>query len=164
VNSFDIFLFFYLFISIIMELTVLWSALAIWLAGAWVTVWEALIAKKSLDVFWKNPDLGPSIKPLTILWVALTESAAIYWLVVALLILFTEWLTGIQGISAGLSIGLVWLFAWLCEGWIVVQALDSILRNPTLESEIKSNMILYIALVESAAIYALVTALLILFS
>jgi F0F1-type ATP synthase membrane subunit c/vacuolar-type H+-ATPase subunit K len=38
------------------------------------------------------------------------------------------------------------------------------LRNPEVEPEIKSNMILFIALVESAAIYALVVSLLILFA
>jgi F-type H+-transporting ATPase subunit c len=147
-----------------MELTVLWAALAIGLAGAGVTAWEALIAKKSLEVLGKNPELWPTIKPLTILGIALTESAAIYWLVTGLLIIFTPWITGIQGIAAGLSIGLVWMLAWLCEWWVAVQALDSILRNPSIESEIKSNMILYIALVESAAIYALVVSLLILFA
>jgi F-type H+-transporting ATPase subunit c len=147
-----------------MDFATIWSALAIGLAGAWVTIWEALIAKKSLDVLWKNPDLGPTIKPLTILGIALTESAAIYWLVVWLLIIFTEWVTWMQGLAAWLSIGLVWFFAWLCEGWVAVQALDSILRNPALEWEIKSNMILYIALVESAAIYSLVISLLILFA
>lgn len=147
-----------------MEFAVLWAALAIGLAGAWVTAGEALIAKKSLEVLWKNPNLAATIKPLTILGIALTESAAIYGLVTGLLIIFTAWISSMQGLAAGLSIGIVWCFAWLCEGWVAVQALDSILRNPEIEGEIKSNMILYIALVESAAIYALVVSLLILFA
>jgi F-type H+-transporting ATPase subunit c len=117
-----------------------------------------------LDVLGKNPDLGSTIKPLTILGIALTESAAIYGLVVGLLIIFTAGVSDMQGLAAGLSIGLVGFFAGLCEGWVAVQALDSILRNPSIESDIKSNMILFIALVESAAIYALVISLLILFA
>jgi F-type H+-transporting ATPase subunit c len=147
-----------------MDFAVIWAALAIGLAWLWVSLGEWLIAKKSLEVLWKNPDLGPTIKPLTILGIALTESAAIYGLVIWLLIIFTDWLTSAQWIAAGLSIGLVWFSAWLGEGWVAAQALESILRNPEIEAEIKSNMILYIALVESAAIYSLVISLLILFA
>lgn len=147
-----------------MDFAVIGAALAIGLAGFWVSLGEGLIAKKSLDVLGKNPDLGPTVKPLTILGIALTESAAIYGLVVGLLIIFTEWLTSAQWIAAGLSIGLVGFSAGLGEGWVAAQALESILRNPEIEAEIKSNMILFIALVESAAIYALVVSLLILFA
>ncbi len=147
-----------------MELTVLWAALAIWLAWLWVSLWEGLIAKKSIEVFGKNPDLWWVLKPLTILGIALTESAAIYGLVVALLIMFAWDFTTAQGIAAGLSIGLVGFSAGLGEGWVAAQALESILRNPEVQWEIRSNMILYIAMVESAAIYALVVSLLILFA
>lgn len=156
--------FFYLYICIIMDFAVIWAALAIGLAGLWVSLGEGIIAKKSLEVLGKNPDLWPTIKPLTILGIALTESAAIYGLVVWLLIIFTDGLTSAQGIAAGLSIWLVWFSAGLGEGWVAAQALESILRNPEVEPEIKSNMILFIALVESAAIYALVVSLLILFA
>lgn len=145
-----------------MDLTVLGAALAIGLSGLGVTIGEALIGKESLDVLSKNPDLSKSLKSMTILGIALAESAAIYGLVVALLILFVDVSAG-QAIAAGLSIGLVGFAAGLCEWWIVKQALQSYLRNPAIEGEIKSNMILYVAMVESAAIYALVVALLILF-
>jgi F-type H+-transporting ATPase subunit c len=147
-----------------MDFAIIWAALAIGLAWLWVSLGEGIIAKKSLEVLGKNPDLGPTIRPLTILGIALTESAAIYGLVVWLLIIFTDWLTSAQGIAAWLSIWLVGFSAWLGEGWVAAQALESILRNPEIEPEIKSNMILYIALVESAAIYALVVSLLILFA
>jgi F-type H+-transporting ATPase subunit c len=49
-----------------------------------------MIAKKSLDVLGKNPSLAGVLKSLTILGIALVESAAIYGLVVGLLILFTS--------------------------------------------------------------------------
>lgn len=145
-----------------MELTTLWAALAIWLSGLGVALWEALIAKESLEVLGKNPDLSKTIKSMSILGIALTESAAIYWLVVALLILFVD-VWPMQAVAAGLAIGLAWFGAGLWEWWIVKQALQSYLRNPAVENEIKSSMILYVAMTESAAIYALVVALLILF-
>lgn len=143
---------------------VLGAGLAIGLAWLWVSLGEGLIGKKSLEVLGKNPELWATLRPITILGIALTESAAIYGLVVGLLIIFTEGLTATQGISAWLSIWLAWLAAGIGEGWIAAQALESIFRNPLAENEIKSNMILYIALVESAAIYALVVSLLILFT
>lgn len=147
-----------------MDFAIVWAALSIGIAWLWVTLGEWLIAKKSLDVLWKNPDLWPVFKPLTILWIALTESAAIYWLVIGLLILFAGDFSSAQWIAAWLSIGLAWFAAWLWEWWVAAQALESILRNPDAQWEIRSNMILYIAMVESAAIYALVISLLILFA
>lgn len=147
-----------------MDFVVLWSALAVVLTGIGATIGEAMVAKDSLDVLGKNPNLAGTLKSLTILGIALVESAAIYWLVVALLILFTDGVTSMQAIAAGASIGGVGLFTCLFEAKVVQQALNSILRNPAIEGEVRSNMILFVALVESAAIYALVTALLILFS
>lgn len=101
---------------------------------------------------------------MTILGIALVESAAIYGLVVALLILFTAGISATQGIIAGSIIGAVGVFTCLCESWIVQSAIDGVLRNPEIEGEIRGNMILFVALVESAAIYALVTSLLIIFA
>lgn len=159
-SSFVVFYLFY----IIMSFTALWALLAVVLTGLGATIGEAWIGVKSLDVFSKNPNLWGNLRSLTILGIALVESAAIYGLVVALLILFTTDITWVQAVAAGGTIGGVWVFTCLYEAKVVVQALDSILRNPEIEGEIRSNMILYVALVESAAIYALVTALLILFS
>lgn len=104
------------------------------------------------------------MKSLTILGIALVESAAIYGLVVGLLILFTSGIAVEQAIIAGSIIGAVGVFTCVYEARIVTQALDSILRNPEVEGEVRSNMILFVALVESAAIYALVTSLLIIFA
>lgn len=147
-----------------MTFTALGALLAVVLTGLWATIWEAWIWVKSLDVFGKNPSLWGNLRSLTILGIALVESAAIYGLVVALLILFTTDITWVQALAAWGTIWGVWVFTCLYEAKVVVQALDSILRNPEIEGEIRSNMILYVALVESAAIYALVTSLLILFS
>ena len=55
------------------------AGLAIGLAGIWVGIGEWLIAQKSLEIMWKNPDMSWSFLVLTILGIALTESAAIYW-------------------------------------------------------------------------------------
>lgn len=147
-----------------MDLSLLWAALAIWLAWLWVTIGEWLVAKTSIEALWKNPELWATLRKITILGIALVESAAIYWLIIALLITFTDGIEAWQAIAAGLAIGLPWFGAWLGEGRVVSSALKSVLRNPSAEKDILGNMILYIALVESAAIYGLIMSLLILFT
>lgn len=156
-------IYFIYYISI-MNLALLWALLAVVPTGIGATIGEALIGKKSLDTLAKNPNLAAGLKGMTILGIALVESAAIYGLVVALLILFTAGISAEQGIIAGWIIWAVGVFTCLCESWIVQQAIDGVLRNPEIESEIRGNMILFVALVESAAIYALVTSLLIIFA
>ena len=63
------------------------AALAIGLAWLGVIIWESLIAKKSLETMGKNPELSGFLTILTILGIALVESAAIYGLVIAFNIL-----------------------------------------------------------------------------
>lgn len=63
-----------------------------------------------------------------------------------------------QAIAAGLAVGLPGLAAGLMEGHVAKQALASIYRNPAMKTNILVYMILFIALVESAAIYGLVLA------
>lgn len=139
------------------------AALAIGLTWLGVTFGEAIVAKESLDVLGKNPDLSPVLKKITILGIALVESAAIYGLIVALLIAFADNITVWTAIASGLAIGIPWFAAGWGEGLIVKSALGAILRNPGAEKEIMNNMILFIALVESAAIYGLIVSLLILY-
>jgi F-type H+-transporting ATPase subunit c len=49
-----------------------------------------MVASASLDAMGKNPDLEPTLKRITIIGIALVESAAIYGLLIAILILYTE--------------------------------------------------------------------------
>lgn len=98
-----------------MDLHVLGAGLAIGIAGLGVTLGEGLVAKKSLDILGKNPDLAPVLRKVTILGIALVESAAIYGLIIALLILFSDNLDAWRGIAAGLAIGLTGFGAGLGE-------------------------------------------------
>jgi len=137
----------------------LWAGLAIGLTWIWIAIWEWLIAKKSIDLMWKNPAMISFFLTATVLWIALDESSAIYWLIVAMNIL-DQWtaISAAKAISAGLAIGLPWLAVALAESWIIVQSLDAINRNPEIKIKIMSFMVLFVALVESAAIYWLIIA------
>lgn len=109
----------------------------------------------------KNPDMSGQFLVLTILGIALTESAAIYGLIVALQIVGAdpETVSGMAAIGAGLAVGAAGAGSGLGEGLLVAGAMDSIHRNPAIKGKIMTFMILFLALVESAAIYGLVVAL-----
>lgn len=145
------------------ELPFLYAALAVGIVWLVVTFSEARVAKTSIDAVGKNPELGGELKGLTILGIALVESAAIYALLVGILITFTDGVSATKALSAMFAVVLPGMLAGLGEASIVVASIKAIMRNPTAASDIRSNMIIFIALVESAAIYGLVTALLILF-
>ena len=49
------------------------------------------------------------------------------------------------------------------EAWVCVKSVDGMARNPEMYSKLRTNMILACALVETTAIYALLTAILIIF-
>jgi F-type H+-transporting ATPase subunit c len=49
------------------------------------------------------------------------------------------------------------------EAWVCVKTVDGMSRNPEMYSKLRANMILACALVETTAIYALLTAILIIF-
>ena len=79
------------------------------MAGLGVTLGEAWVAKTAVEAQGKNPELAPTLRSLTILGLALVESAAIYGLVVMILILQkagADGFTAGQAMGAALAIGL----------------------------------------------------------
>jgi len=138
------------------------AGLAIGLAWLGVGIGEGIVAKQSLEIMGKNPEMTGTFLVLTILGIALTESAAIYGLIVALQILGTDPETvtnGAKMIGAGLAVGAAGCGSGLWEGLLVAGAMQAILRNPEMKWKIMTFMILFLALVESSAIYGLVVAL-----
>jgi len=140
-------------------INLLWAWFAIWLVWLCVSVAELKIAKKSVELLGKNPDLSWSLMVFTILGIALVESAAIYALIVSLQMIDADSLVMSQVIGAALAIWLAWASVSLAEWWVVENALDALNRNPEAKGKIMTFMILFVALVESAAIYGLIVAL-----
>jgi V/A-type H+-transporting ATPase subunit K len=134
--------------------------LAIGLAGLGVGIGEGMVAKKSLESMGKNPDMSNYFLVLTILGIALVESAAIYGLIIAFQIMAIDpgaiepW----RAVAAGCAIGFAGLGAGIGEGMLVSGAMDATLRNPEMKTKIMTFMILFLALVESVAIYGLIIA------
>ena len=141
-----------------MDIVTLWSALAIWLSWLWVALGQWLLAKTSIEILGKNPKLESSLRVFTILWIALVESAAIYWFIVAFQILWNDSMTTSQSIWAWLAVWITAFWAWFWEWKLVSGAMTALTTNPENKNMILQFMILFIALVESAAIYGLVVA------
>ncbi len=70
-------------------------------------------------------------------------------------------LKGIYALSAALAIGIAAAAGAIAMGMAISKAMDAIARQPEAESKIKSNLILGIVFIETAIIYALVIAILI---
>lgn len=139
-------------------LNYVWPWLAVWLAWVWVAIWQWILAKKAMEVIWKTPSMATFYLTVTILWIALVESAVIYWLVVAFQLLWTEWLGLYSSIWAWLAIWLAWFWAWWWEGQLIAWALTAMNRNPEIKWKIMTFMVLFVALVEVTAIYGLIVS------
>lgn len=95
------------------ELPFLYAALAVGIVGLVVTFSEARVAKTSIDTVGKNPELNGELKGLTILGIALVESAAIYALLVGILITFTDGVSAMKAMSAMFAVVLPGILAGL---------------------------------------------------
>ncbi len=142
-----------------MELqNLVWAGLAVWLSGIWVAIGQWILAKSSVEVMWKKKDMISFFLTITILWIALVESAVIYWLIIAFQLIGKEWLTWIASIWVWCAIWFTGLWAWYWEWKLISGALKAMEENPKIKWKLMTFMILFVALIESAAIYGLVIA------
>jgi len=139
-------------------LNFVWPGLAVWLAWIWVAIGQWILAKKAMEVMGKNPNMATFYLTVTILGIALLESAVIYWLVIAFQLLNMEAFPLYNSIWAWLAIWLAWLWAWIWEWQLIAWALSAMNRNPAIKGKIMTFMVLFVALVEVTAIYGLIIA------
>jgi F-type H+-transporting ATPase subunit c len=79
-------------------------------------------------------------------------------LIVAFQILGTTNISRETSLGAGLTVGIPAMIVGLIEGNIARNAMDAVLRNPEARTKIMVSMIIFIALIESCAIYGLIIA------
>ncbi len=70
-------------------------------------------------------------------------------------------LKGIYALSAAIAIGLAAAAGAFAMGMVIAKALEGIARQPEAEGKIKSSLILGLVFIETAIIYALIIAILI---
>ncbi len=136
----------------------LWAWLAIWLAWLWVGIGRWYLSEGALEVMWRNPKMISFLLTVSILWVALVESAAIYALIISFQILSIDWLSWIAAVWAWLAIWLAWLGAWVWEWLLIKWAIEWMNSNPEAKWKMLTFMVLFVALVEVVAIYWMIIA------
>lgn len=135
------------------------AALAVGIAGVGVTLGEAGVARIAIQEIGKSPRLSNTMLVYTVLGIALVETGVIYGLVVAFSIFGAPEAVAWNLIAAGLLIGVAGGIAGYAEGKVVCAALEAVNRNPEIKGKILQYMVLFVALVETAAIYALTVSL-----
>lgn len=141
-----------------MEISSLWSAFAIWFAALWVALGQGFFIYKAMKLIWKDPKLSGFFLTLTILGIALVESAAIYGLVVAYKLLSVEFVSGLAAIGPWLAIWLTGFWAWIWEWMLIQSAFVAINKAPDERNKIMTYMILFVALIETSAIYGIIVS------
>lgn len=139
-------------------LNYVWPGLAVWLAWVWVAIWQWILAKRAMEVIGKTPAMITFYLTVTILGIALVESAVIYGLVVAFQLIGADSIPLWTSVWAWLAIWLAWLGAWIWEWQLIAWALSAMDRNPQIKGKIMTFMVLFVALVEVTAIYWLIIA------
>ncbi len=127
----------------------------------WAAFWEVMIAAATMNSILRNPDMKGKLMTFMILFIALDETVAIYWLIVALQILGVDSASMTDPhmfISAALSVWLPWIAVGIWEWYVAKTAVENMWKNPEISSILMVLTILWMALVESAAIYWLVVA------
>lgn len=75
----------------------------------------------------------------------------------------TEQTKGDKALAAGIAIGLAAAFGAIAMGWAIAKASEGISRQPEADGKIRTNLMLGLVFIETAIIYALVIAILIIF-
>lgn len=131
---------------------------AVGFAGLGVSIGIGFLAEESLKIMGKNPKMTKYLLTITILGIALLESAVIYGLVIAFKILGVDAALGLTALGAGLAVGIAGLGVGIGEGLIVRGAMHGMNKSPEEKGKLLAFMVLFVALVEVVAIYALIIA------
>jgi F0F1-type ATP synthase membrane subunit c/vacuolar-type H+-ATPase subunit K len=93
-----------------------------------------------------------------VLFIALVESAAIYGLIIAFQIIGTTWVDSMLYVGAGAAVWFAGLWVWIWEWLLAGKSIEIMWKNPRMIGFLSTTSILWVALVESAVIYALIVA------
>ncbi len=117
----------------------------------------------------RNPKLSGEVFKSMLMGQAIAESASIFALVVAMLLLFTNfsaesWLTVWVVLAAGLSMGLGAIGSGVGAGFPAGAACKGMTRQPAVSSRLTTNMLIGSAVCQTPAIFALVSSFILLFT
>ena len=144
------------------------GGLAMGFGAIGAAIGEGYTASKANEAISRNPDMSGDIFKGMLVGQAIAESASIFALVIAMILLFTEFATESYIIvsvllAAGLSMGLGAIGPGVGEGMVAAKACESIGKNPKEAGLLTRTMLVGQAVSESTGIYSRVIALLLLF-
>ena len=141
---------------------------------------QARAASRALDAMARQPDQGTAISRNLYIGLAMIESQALYVLIVVLIILFANPLTGRveeaaskgsaalwvligSGIAAVLSITIGTMLSSYGQGRVTAASFDAIAEQPAIANRASTTLFISLAFLESLALYALIVSLALLF-
>ena len=142
---------------------VLGAGMAMGLGAIGSAVGEGMIAMKAVQSLGRQPKASSKLVRIMIIAQAVTETAAIFALVVALLLLFRDgsgpMIKGVTYIAAGISIGFGTIGAGFGAGLPGSACLENIGKQPENSEVLTIQMIIGQAVTQTSTIFALTVAL-----
>ncbi len=129
---------------------------------------EGMIASKAIESIGRSPESEPVMTRFMLLTQAVTESCAVFALVVALSLIFIDLpksgiVYAMSLLAAGLCMGLGAIGPALGEGYAASRACDAVGKKPSSFPTVIRTLLLGMALAESCGVYAMVISLCIMY-
>ncbi len=145
------------------------GGLAMGLGAIGAAIGEGYTASQANTAISRNPKLSGEIFKTMLMGQAIAESASIFALVVAMLLLFTKfsadsWLMVYVVLAAGLSMGLGAIGSGVGAGFPAGAACTGTARQPAMANRLTTNMLIGSAVCQTPAIFALVSSFILLFT
>ncbi|RUA02110.1 MAG: ATP synthase F0 subunit C, partial [Deltaproteobacteria bacterium] len=142
--------------------------LAMGLGAIGAAVGEGHTAAQANIAISRTPDMSGDIFKSMLVGQAVAESASIFALVIAMILLFTDYASSYIEISvvlsAGICMGLGAIGSGIGSGYPAGAACVGIARQPAMSGRLMTNMLIGSAVCQTPAIFSLVTSFIILFT
>ncbi|MBT8342627.1 MAG: ATP synthase F0 subunit C [Desulfatitalea sp.] len=145
------------------------GGLAIGLGSIGAAIGEGHTAAQANQAISRRPDLSGEVFKSMLVGQAIAESAAIFALVVSLVLLFTTpanatFATVWALLAAGLSIGLGAIGSGVGAGFPAAEACKGMVHQPSVSKRLTTNMLIGSAVCQTPSIFALVIAFILLYT
>lgn len=145
------------------------GGLAMGLGAIGAAIGEGYTAAQANTAVSRNPEMSGDIFKSMLVGQAIAESASIFALVIAMILLFTEfaaqtYLTVAVVFSAGICMGLGAIGSGVGSGFPAGAACTGMARQPAMSGRLTTNMLIGSAVCQTPSIFALVTSFILLFT
>lgn len=148
--------------------TFLGAGIAIGFGAIGAAIGEGYTAAQASIAISRHPNLSDNIYKNMLVGQALAESAGIFALVIAILLMFVttstpSWVTAAAQLGAGICMGLGAFGSGVGSGFPAAENCIGVARQPAAGNALTTNMLIGVAVCQTPAIFALVVALMLMF-